>query len=327
MAFKAILGQERLIESLKGALNRQQLTHAYLIEGQRGLGKARIAHELAKAICCRAEGRKPCNQCNSCRKAEHQSHPEIKWLQEEGSIKIEAIRELQKNFQMKPYEGTKKVWIISDAGKMTTQAQNALLKTLEEPPQHGTILLITTNGNSLLPTITSRCQRLKLLSVALEKIQSYLMEEKNVDEKEAKVLAAFSNGVIGKALQLLEDEEFKERRQRIMVITRDIVDKKTIYLLENLEYFNEEKTNIEEILEIMTGWYRDLLIYKDTQKKDLVINIDALEEISYQTSKLTLKNIKEMLFIIESTKSNLKSNANFQMTIEVMLLDLKQKTQ
>ncbi|SET23592.1 DNA polymerase III, delta prime subunit [Natronincola peptidivorans] len=325
MAFEAILGQERLIENLKKALNRQQISHAYLLEGEKGLGKRKVAYEIAKGICCRGEEKRPCNECTSCKKLQHGNHPEVKWLQEETSIKIESIRQIQKNLQMKPYEGSKKVYIICDAEKMTIQAQNALLKTLEEPPEYATILLLTTNAVGLLPTITSRCQRLKLLPVSMEKIQNYLVGEKGITLEEAKVMAAFSNGAIGKALQLMEDEAFKNRRKETIRMTRDIMDKNTIQLLETMNFFNQEKDNIEEILEIMMGWYRDLLIYKDTKKKEYTINIDEIQEIFYQADKLILKNIKEMILIIERTKNNFRSNVNFQLNLEVMLLDLKQK--
>lgn len=325
MGFNSILGQERLKKNLKKALENHQLVHAYLLEGQTGLGKKRIAYQLAKGICCRAEGSRPCNQCISCKKLEHGNHPEIKWLKEEGSIKIEAIRLLQRDLQLKPYEGTQKVYIICDADKMTPQAQNALLKTLEEPPEYATIILLTTNATSLLPTVVSRCQVMKLLPVAIEKIQTYLVKEKGIEENEAKVVGALSNGVIGKALQLLEDEDFRKRRKEVIRITRDIIEKNTIQTLEKIIFFNEERSNIDELLEILMGWYRDLLIYKDTQKKEYIMNIDEMDEILYQCNKLTLEHIKEMIYIIDRTKNNFRSNVNYQLNLEVMLLELKGK--
>ncbi|MCC5911112.1 MAG: DNA polymerase III subunit delta' [Clostridiaceae bacterium] len=325
MAFEVILGQEKLIENLKRVLKTGKAPHAYLLEGSGGLGKGRLALQWAKGLCCRGEGEKPCNHCISCNKFDTNNHPEVKWVCDEKSIKIEAIRDLQKELQMKPYEGDKKVYIIKDAEKMTLQAQNAILKTLEEPPHYGTIIMTTTNGNSLLPTITSRCQRLKLLPASSEKIYDYLINKKQISPEEAKVVSAFSDGRIGKALQLLEDEGFKERRRKVSFITRSIIDKKTIHILENVEYFYDEKEYIHEILELFIGWYRDLLIYKDTGNKDLVVNIDEIEEIIYQTEKITLHNIREMIFIIEETKNNFRSNVNLQMNLEVMLLKLKER--
>lgn len=320
-----ILGQERLLKNLKEALVQQRLAHAYLLEGQRGLGKKRVARWLAKSIACRGEGLKPCNKCISCRKIDNGNHPEVKWVQEDGSIKIDTIRELQKDLQLKPYEGSKKVHIICDAEKITPQAQNALLKTLEEPPGYATIILLTANGNSLLPTIISRCQRLKLLPVPLKEIEDYLVETKGIDTSKAKVMASLSHGIIGKALQLLGDEDFQERRKKAIEVTRDILYKKKIQVLENIEFFNEEREYIGEILDILITWYRDLLLYKDIQNDEFLINVDNTEEIIQQSHKISLENIKEMIFIIDETKNNFRSNVNFQINIEVMLLELTKR--
>ncbi|AOY75475.1 DNA polymerase III subunit delta' [Clostridium formicaceticum] len=325
MVLEAVLGQEKLMKNFIRALEQNQLAHAYLIEGQHGLGKRNVARQMAKGICCRAIQGKPCDECISCKKLDHDSHPEVIWVQEETSIKIEAVRDLQKNIQMKPYEGSKKVYIICDAEKMTLQAQNALLKTLEEPPEYVTIILLTTNSNSLLTTIISRCQRLKLLPVALETIEKYLIEKKAVAKEEARVLASLSRGIPGRAIQLLEDEAFQQRRQKVIKLTRHLVDKKTFYLLENLQDFYEEKQFIEESLELMMGWYRDVLLYKHTNKADIIINIDEIEEIIYQSDILSLENIKEMIFIIEETKNNFRSNVNLQLNLETMLLQLKKR--
>ncbi|AKL93591.1 DNA polymerase III subunit delta' [Clostridium aceticum] len=325
MVFEAVLGQEKLMKNFEKTLEQNELSHAYLIEGEKGLGKRSVALQMAKGICCRSIGQKPCNQCISCKKLDHNSHPEVVWIEEETSIKIEVVRNLQKNLQMKPYEGSRKVYIICDADKMTLQAQNALLKTLEEPPEYVTIILLTANSNSLLPTVTSRCQRLKLLPVALEKIEKYLVEKKNLDSKQAKVIASLSKGIPGRGLQLLEDEVFQQRRKRVIKLTRDLVDKKIIYLLENIQDLYEEKQFIEEILELMIGWYRDLLLYKHTNKEAFIINVDEIEEIMYQSSRLSLENIKEMIFIIDEAKNNLRSNVSFQLNLETMLLQLKKK--
>lgn len=317
-----IIGQERLLKNLRKALDQDELAHAYLLEGQKGLGKKEIAKWLATAIVCRGESPKPCHHCISCIKINSNNHPEVKWIQEEGSIGIDIIRELQKDLQLKPYEGSKKVYIIDNAEKITLQAQNSLLKSLEEPPEYATIILLTNNGSSLLQTIISRCQRLKLLSVPLQEIEDYLVHTKKIDRNRAKVLASLSNGVIGKALQLSEDDEFQERRSKVIQITRDILYAKEIEVLENIGFFQEERDYIEEILETLVTWYRDLLIYKDTGKEEFLINIDNTTEILQQSHKASLDKIKRMIFTIEETKHNLKANANFQINIEVMLLNL-----
>lgn len=326
MDFDFILGQEKLIENLKKVLEKKELVHAYLLEGQKGLGKKRVAYLFAKGICCRGQGQRPCNKCISCRKMEGGNHPEIMWIQGEGSIKIDQIRQLQKNLQLMPYEGDQKVCIICHADEMTVQAQNALLKTLEEPPKHAVLILLTARPDSLLPTIVSRCQRIKMSPITREEIEKYLINKKGLEENEARVIGSLSKGIIGEALRLLEDEDFKRQRKETIRITRDLIDKNTIEVLENIHFFIEERPHINEILDMLIIWYRDLLIYKDTNVWTYIINIDQGEDILYQSKKLSFDSIKEMFLIINKTRENFMTNVNFQLSLENMLLELKEKT-
>ena len=317
-----ILGQEKLLNNLKQALNQKQISHTYLIEGQRGVGRSKVANFLAMGILCRSKDIKPCYECISCMKIKSHNHPEINWIYEQKGIGIEIIRNLKNDIQLKPYEGEKKVYILCDAEKITIPAQNALLKILEEPPLHANIILIATKGNSLLPTILSRSQRLKIHSISPKEIEEYLIEKKGLEKHRAKLISSLSNGIIGKALQLLEDENFQERRKKIISITKEILNNKKHQILENINFFVDEKEHIDEMLDLLMVWYRDVLIYKDINNKEFIINIDALEEIIEQSEKITFNNLKEIIYIIEKTKQNLKNNVNFQMNIEVMLIDM-----
>ncbi len=323
MGFNQILGQERLKKNLERALENQQVVHAYLLQGEEGLGKRAIAQELAKGIACRGQGKRPCNSCISCRKVEGGNHPEVRWIGGDKSIGIEAIRQIQRDFQRKAYEGRKKVAIIVQGDKMTIQAQNALLKTLEEPAKHGTIIILTDKTASLLPTIISRCQRIKLYPLARETIKDFLIEEKGIEPEEANLVASLSKGIVGEALKLIEDKEYKERRDKTIGISRSLIDKNLIGVLEEIQFFLDERQYIEEILETLLIWYRDILVYKTTRDDKYIINIDRLEEISYQVEELTINNINQMLEIIDKAKENLRSNINYRLNLEAMLLRLK----
>ncbi|GAB6086071.1 DNA polymerase III subunit delta' [Alkaliphilus crotonatoxidans] len=324
MAFEAIIGQDRTIESLKIALTRKQVSHGYLIEGLAGLGKRTIARELAMGIVCQSKENKPCHTCQSCIKSQHGNHPEIKWIEPEGAIKIEQIRELQKEILMKPYEGKYKVFVLCNAETMTTQAQNALLKTLEEPPTYGVLILLVNNINRLLPTVASRCQALRLRPVEKNKIADFLEAKKGISNEAARVVAAFSDGIPGKALQLLEDEDFIRRRNTLFEITRELLNQNTIVLLDRVQFFVEEKNYAEELLDIFTSWYRDLLIYRETQAFQFIMNYDKMKEIQEQASKIGLKQLREIIFMIDKAKQNLKSNVNYQLNFEVMLLNIQE---
>lgn len=325
MTFKGLIGHKKIIDNLSMALQQQEVSHAYLIEGAVGLGRSMLAKQLAMAIACTSKGAdKPCYSCSSCLKVISGNHPEIKWIQDENSIKIESIREIQKEIQLKPYEGQRKVFILHECEKMTLQAQNAFLKTLEEPPPYATIIMITVNSGSLLPTIVSRCQLLKLQPVENIKIQEYLVGEKGVNLQEAKVIAAYSMGNVGKALKMLEDAEFKQKREDLENITKELLKGKLVDILELASFFTKEKSDVNEILDLLMSWYRDLLIYKETQHLDFIRNYDKIEEIVLQAKSLETYKLQKVILIIEDAKNKLRSNVNFQLNMEVMLLNIQE---
>ncbi|WP_026477250.1 DNA polymerase III subunit delta' [Alkaliphilus transvaalensis] len=324
MAFEEIIGQERIKDLLKNSLLKENFSHAYLFEGISGLGKKKLALEVAKGIICTSEGIKPCNHCQCCRRIDQGNHSEVFLIEEEGTIKIEKVRELQKEIQMKPYEGKKKVFIINHSENMTIQAQNALLKTLEEPPPYATLILLTHNSNSLLPTIISRCQIFKLRPVETIKIQEALVKQKGISLEESKVIASFANGVFGKAVRMLEDEDFRRRREGILQLTEELLQSKSISLLEKVDFFVEEKNYIDEILDILTSWYRDLIIFKETQELHFVMNYDKIEIIKEQSNRIGLKKLTNIISIIDKAKGNIRSNVNYQLNIEMMLLNIQE---
>ena len=324
MAFENVVGQQRIIALINNLLYSNRIPHAFLFEGQKGIGKKRIALEMARGICCSSADTKPCGTCSSCIKASHGNHPEIKLIEEDSSIKIETIRELQKEIQLKPYEGAKKVFIINNAERMTTQAQNALLKTLEEPPGYASIILLTNNAASLLPTIISRCQLLKLVPARLEEVQQHLQRVEGLGLEESKVIASFSNGIVGKAIRILQDEEFRIKRDIIIEITRQLLEGKIIDLLERVSFLKEEKETVDDIFDIFISWYRDLLIFRETQYVDFIMNYDKIEEIKRQAIKINSTKSREIILIIEKNKSNTRSNVNHQLNLEVMLLNIQE---
>lgn len=324
MAFERVLGQEKAKQNLQRALEKDELAHAYLFEGAEGLGKKSMALDLASALLCDSNKDKPCRICNSCLRISSGNHSGLKIIEEEKVIKVDEIRELIQDIQLKPYEGEKKVYIICDADKINIQGQNALLKTLEEPPQYATIILLTTKSNSLLSTIISRCQTIRLNSVSLEIIKSYLVNEKKANEEQSQKIAAFSGGNVGKAVKLLEDVAFHERMENVIKICNDLMNTKLIKVIDKVSFFEEEKSNIEEILDFMISWYRDLLVYKETENMDLIINIDKQEEIAFGARRIDINKIRDIIFIIQKSKNNLKSNVQFHLNIEVMLLNIQE---
>ena len=194
--FKDIIGHEQIIEHLQNAIGMDKVSHAYIINGPDKSGKMMLAEAFAMALQCEKHGDEPCLQCSSCKKAMNRNHPDIIYISHEkpNSIGIEDIREqLISDVSIKPYTGPYKIYIVDEAEKMTVQAQNALLKTIEEPPAYAVILLLVNNGSTLLPTIVSRCVTLNFKPVRDEVIKKYLMEELHVPDYQAEVSVAFGD--------------------------------------------------------------------------------------------------------------------------------------
>ncbi|MGV8154360.1 MAG: ATP-binding protein [Alkaliphilus sp.] len=324
MAFKNVVGQGEIVSCLEKALIERKTTHAFMIVGVEGLGKKKLAFEVAKGITCESEVDKPCYECKSCLKAAGDTNTNIVRIEEEKTIKIETIRDIQEKIRIKTFDGATRVYIVHDAEKMTVQAQNALLKTLEDPPEKAVIIMTTINENKLLPTIVSRCQLIKLKLIKTEEIQKHLIKRKNISYEQSKAISALANGVVGKAIKILEDESYMRRREEVFKIIGKIRTASVFEVLSSAEFFNEEKENISEILDMLLTWYRDLLIYKETKQLDYIINCDRIEEIILQSNKIEFNSIGDIIFTIEETRANINSNANYQLSLEVMLLNIQE---
>ena len=203
--FQDIVGHKQIIEHLKNAEKLNKVSHAYIFSGEKGSGKKLLASRFAELLQCEAEGEKPCGKCRSCRQAESGNHPDIIRITHEkpNTISVDDIREqLVGDVQIKPYQSKYKIYIVPDAEKMNVQAQNALLKTIEEPPAYAVILFLTTNAFSFLPTILSRCVVLNMKPVPDQEVRKYLMEHVEVPDYQADIAVAFAQGKHRKSRQI-----------------------------------------------------------------------------------------------------------------------------
>ena len=211
--FKDVVGHSEIIQYIQNAVTEDKVSHAYILNGEKGSGKKMLAGLFAQTLQCEKGGAEPCYECHSCKQAVSGNHPDIIWVTHEkpNSISVDDIRvQINGDIQVKPYNGKYKIYIVPDADMMTVQAQNALLKTIEEPPAYAVILLLTENAISLLPTICSRCVKLKLRNIKDQLVKRYLMEQLQVPDYKADVCTAFAQGNIGKAAMLAGSEHFNE---------------------------------------------------------------------------------------------------------------------
>ena len=223
--FSDVLGHEQTIAHMKSAIEANKVSHAYLLAGEKGSGKKMLAGIFARTLQCEAHGSEPCGKCHSCIQAESGNQPDIIYVTHEkpGSISVDDIRgQVNGDIQIKPYSSPYKIYIIDEAEKLTQQAQNALLKTMEEPPAYAVILLLTTNVDAFLPTILSRCVQLKLKPLRDYMVKNYLTEQLHVQEADAEIYSAFARGNLGKAISLASSEDFKHLHQEILGLLRHV---------------------------------------------------------------------------------------------------------
>lgn len=322
MDFNQILGHEKQIEALKNSITNGSVSHCYLFEGEKGLGKKSISLAFSKALLCKEGQGEPCNICSSCIKFDSKNHPDFKLLSpEKGLIAKKEVESLIRSIATQPFESNKKIFIIDDSDTMRLDSQNTILKTLEEPPSYINIILVTSNIAKLLPTILSRCQIIKFYPIDNSKIINLLVKDYEFDINKAKFIADFTKGSREKSIELANSESFFEKREEIIMIIDSLLKGDKIKAFTSMDFFNANKEDIEEILDIIIYWFRDLLIYKEVGDTYLLANRDRVEILSQQTF-IDFDKISDIIYKVEDTKNNLKRNVNFGLSLETMLLSI-----
>ncbi|NMB27551.1 MAG: DNA polymerase III subunit delta' [Tissierellia bacterium] len=324
MDFTKIIGHEKIIENLKNAIDNNQISHSYLFEGEESIGKKMVALSFAKTLLCKKQGLKPCNSCNSCLKFDNLNHPDFKLIEpEKNRISKKTIDKLIKSMSIAPLESKRKIVVIDNSHEMGLEAQNGLLKTLEEPPSYINIILITSSSNNLIPTIISRCQVVKFYPVENKKIEELLKLNYNKTLEEANFIAHFTQGSVGRSIILSKSEDFFSKREETLKIIDNIVNGDKLTIFNSIDFFLQNKDSIEEILDIILYWFRDLLIYKEVGKSALIINRDKIS-LLFNQSFLNTNKINDIIEKTIETKEDIKRNINYQLSIETMLLNMQE---
>ncbi|MGB9779648.1 DNA polymerase III subunit delta' [Caldanaerobacter sp.] len=316
-----VYGHEDVLKVFNNIVSKGKISNAYLFVGEEGLGKRFLAEYFAMMVNCKSD-KKPCFACSSCLKMMKKSHPDVFVIEPEGdAIKVDTIRYINGEINIKPYESFKKIFIIDRADKMTTAAQNAFLKTLEEPPSYGLFILISPRAELLLPTVVSRCNIIRFKKEREEVIKEYLVDEKGVKEEEAAILAHLADGNFGEANRLVE-EEYKKLRSNTLSELERIFQKKGFEVLDEYEFFEQNKEHIEEILRIFISLLRDVLVYKTTEDLRFIRNVDFSNFIKKLSEELTFERLSNIINKIEQLNLQLDSNINYQLAVENLLLDI-----
>ena len=328
-SFKDVVGHKNIIKYIESAVQADAVSHAYILNGERGSGKKLLANLFAMSLQCqdRDENGEACGKCQSCKQALHGNQPDIVRVSHEKptTISVDDIRQQVNNdIVIKPYSSKYKVYIVDEAEKMNQQAQNALLKTIEEPPAYAVILLLTSNADSLLPTISSRCVTLNLRPVKESDVKEYLMEHMHLPDYQAQIDAAFAQGNIGKAKQIAESTEFAEMAERAFRLLRKSNELELYELVEMIKELTAEKQNIYDYLDLFTMWFRDVLLFKATKEVDGLIFKDQYNYIKERAKKSSYEGIENIIDAIGKARERLHSNVNFDLVMELLFMTIRE---
>lgn len=328
-------GQDRIINFLKDSIHRGSLAHAYLFTGPAHVGKMTLAIDLACALNCPSTD-PPCGTCRTCQRIAEGKYPDViiinknsgrdpKDRRKTTEISIDTIREfIQKSSNLPPYEGKYKIFIIDDADLMSVEAANCLLKTLEEPPQHIVIILLTAEENTLLPTVISRCQRFELKPAAIAETETMLSLKAGVAPEKIKLLSRLSGGCLGWALSAAEDDNYLKGRDFKLDEFSALITRNWEERLTYIQQMPSDRSSVEEILKLWLCYCRDVMLIK-YNCDEAVSNLDRMNDLKYWANMLTVFEIKEFINSLNASLSYLSYNANLHMLFEVLMLDMPKK--
>jgi DNA polymerase-3 subunit delta' len=325
-SFSEIVGHEQIKEHLQTAIRDRKPFHAYIFQGDVGVGKETMARTFAAGLQCQAEeGDKPCRSCVSCHQTDSGNQPDVIWVtRERASLGVEDIREqLCNTMDIKPFSSPYKIYIVPEAEKMTEAAQNALLKTIEEPPEYGVVLLLTSNISALLPTIQSRCLTLEFRPLSTATVEAFLKKHCQTPDYLAKASAAFAQGNLGKAMRYAKSEDFIERKDQILSLLRNVRQMDLSEMLTVIKDLGTRRDEVRDYIDLMELWYRDVLIFKATKNINQLLFQEEASHIMREAGERSYEKIEEILQAFEKAKIRLRANVSFDVALELMLLTLK----
>ncbi len=325
--FTDIIGHEDIIKHFKRSIEMGKVSQSYIINGQTGSGKKTLTRALAKTLQCEAGGTEPCNNCKSCKQSDTGNQPDVIWVTHDkpNTLTVEEIREqVNKGITIKPYSSRYKIYIIDDAHLMTVEAQNTLLKTIEEPPEYAVIILLTSNIDKLLPTIISRCIVLNVKPVRERDILDYLMDELELPKEKADFCMDFAQGNLGKAIRLATSEEYQEIKDDVIKILTGIPEMSVDDIVYAIKKLDHQKIKTSDYIDLMMMWYRDILMLKVTGNAGRLMFKEYYSDIKKQSAHISYEGIENVLKAMDKAKVRLAANVNFDVAIELMLLTMKE---
>lgn len=325
-SFQEVIGHQDIILHMKNAFSMNKVSHAYILEGDVGMGKKMLSNCFIKLLQCENPSEtEPCDRCESCILINSGNHPDVIYVKpsKKSGYGVSDVRDqIVKDIHIKPYRSKYKLYVIEEADTMTIQAQNSILKTIEEPPAYGIFFLLATNSQKFLQTILSRAVKMTLKPIELQKIEDYFIKKIGSDVERAKLYSSFSRGNLGKALMLKDSDFFMNQRNDMLKLLDVFINQKEYDIMEAVELLEANKEDILEVLEILVSLIRDILYYKETKESQGIIHLDIEERIKTLSQKA--KPIKLVKLVKNSyvLVSELRLNVNFSLAVLTMLTDV-----
>ena len=327
--FQDVVGQEAVKEHFRTAVSSDRVSHAYMLIGEAGLGKNALADAFSKMLLCERDPLHPCGVCHACKQVAAGTHPDVIHVTHEkpNTIGVDEIRDqLSAEVAIRPFSGKRRVFIVPDADKMSVQAQNATLKTIEEPPSYAVILLLCSREDALLETIRSRCVKLRLRPVPDRELLSWLRSLEGVTEEQAELAAGFARGKPGKAREMALSEAFRERCTADLKLLTELPGGGTEQLLAGIARVREDHPDPGTFLDFVRMYCRDLLVLKKRGRREDLIFPEWDKELTRAAVQTTLHGIGRILEETERTEERFRANVNPELAIELLLLAVRQST-
>ncbi len=321
-----VVGHEKAVGLLQRSLKGEKLSHAYLFVGPRHVGKMTLAINLAQALNCTGE-EKPCGGCPQCLRIAARKHADVHVVELDGrtEIGIDQIREMQHFASLKPFEGRHRVFIIDRAERLSHEASNCLLKTLEEPPQNVKLVLLAANERLLLPTVLSRCQRLELRPLPIAMVEEALIHRWRVVPERARILARLSSGCLGWAVSATEDEQLlhhrNERLASLIRLASGGMDERFAYAAQLANQFSQDRESVNGVLSLWLVWWHDLMLVKGGSG-DFTANVDQEETLLSEAKRYSLTQIRGFMQSLRQAMAQLEQNANPRLVLEVLMFSI-----
>lgn len=320
-----IIGNDQVRSYFKHAIDSGKVSHCYVISGEKGIGKKMLAKSFAQALLCESESEKPCMKCRSCVQFMSKNHPDVIYPTHEkpSVIGVDDVRKgIVEHIQIRPYSSKYKIYIVDEAEKLSVQAQNALLKTIEEPPSYGILILLTTNAAGFLDTIRSRSIMLNMRPLSQDEFDDYLTKA-GIEKEKIPSLVRFAQGNVGKAIKLAQADDFASMVTQIMDLLKTADSLSFDSLLNGIERLESYKLDIKDCLAFIRMWYRDILMYKATSDPNLLIFPEELYTIRKFAARYSYNGINRILDEIDVTARRLDANVNFSLSMELLWLTIR----